>query len=433
MTSGSPERAAGAIALSGTVSAPVVPATTARPPRTTPRRRRAGRFASVLLVAPLVLFILGVFVLPLLGVLAYAVRNPEVRAALPRVAVAMEGWKDDGPVPDTAFDALAADLRASDGSPLVAEAARRLNYENAGYRTLVLKTARALRVIKPGPERWRDAFEAIDPRWVEPATWQAVRRASAAVTPFYMLAALDLRVSDAGAVTWAPEGERLFLNTLGRTMWIGAIVTLTCLLIGYPLAHALVSLPGRFSAPLMLCVLLPFWTSLLVRTSAWIVVLQKQGLANSVLLGLGLTKEPLQLVFNRFGLYVAMVHILLPFMVLPILSVMKGLPPSYMRASNSLGAHPARGFLEVYLPLTLPGVGAGCLLTFIIAAGYYITPTLVGGAGDQMVGYFIAFYTNTTINWGMAAALGTVLLGCIMVLYATLGRLIGVSRIAGIE
>jgi len=150
-------------------------------------------------------------------------------------------------------------------------------------------------------------------------------------------------------------------------------------------------------------------------------------------MGLRLTDGPLALVFNRFGLYVAMVHILLPFMILPIFSVMKGIPPTYMRASASLGAHPFRGFLQVYFPLTLPGVGAGALLTFIISAGYYITPTLVGGAQDQMLSYFIAFYANTTINWGMSAALGAVLLGCVILLYATVGRLIGVARIAGIE
>ena len=160
----------------------------------------------------------------------------------------------------------------------------------------------------------------------------------------------------------------------------------------------------------MILVLLPFWTSLLVRTGAWVVLLQREGPVNGLLQALGLTDEPLQLVYNRFGVYVAMTHILLPFMVLPLYSVMRGIPPEYMRAAASLGARPLRAFLRVYLPQTVPGIGAGCLLVFILAIGYYITPALVGGANDQMVSYFVAFFTNQTVNWGMAAALGAVLL-----------------------
>jgi putative spermidine/putrescine transport system permease protein len=178
---------------------------------------------------------------------------------------------------------------------------------------------------------------------------------------------------------------------------------------------------------------LPFWTSLLVRTSAWIVVLSREGIANTVLTSLGLVGEPLILVFNRTGVYITMVHILLPYMVLPIFSVMRGISPTYMLASSSLGARPLTGFLKIYLPMTLPGIGAGCLMTFIIGVGYYITPTLVGGANDNMISYFIAFYTNTTINWGMSAALGVIMLVCVLGLYATIGRWIGVSRIVGLK
>jgi len=344
------------------------------------------RLTSMLLVAPMVAFILAIFVLPLLGVLANAVRNPEVGTAFPNVTASLRGWDGAALPPDAAFDALAADLAAGSGTPPLAEAARRLNYEDSGYRSLVLKTARGIGAAAAARGSWRDKLAGIDPRWTDTRTWHAIRRASAALTGHYLLAALDLRTGDGGGIERVPEEERLFLDTLGRTLWIGSVVTLTCLLIGYPLAHALVSLPRRLGGPLMLCVLLPFWTSLLVRTSAWIVVLQKQGIVNGVLQGLGLTTEPLQLVFNRFGLYVAMVHILLPFMVLPILSVMKGIPRTYMRASHSLGAHPIRGFLTVYLPMTMPGVGAGCLLTFIISAGYYITPTLVGGGRAPKMG-----------------------------------------------
>ena len=151
--------------------------------------------------------------------------------------------------------------------------------------------------------------------------------------------------------------------------------------------------------------LLPFWTSLLVRTVAWVVLLQKEGVLNSLFLSLGIVNEPLKMIFNRFAVYVAMVHVLLPFMVLPLYSVMRGIPPSYVRAASSLGAQPFTAFRRVYVPQTLPGIGAGCLMVFIQALGYYITPALVGGADDQMISYFIAFYASKTVNWGMAAAL----------------------------
>ena len=175
--------------------------------------------------------------------------------------------------------------------------------------------------------------------------------------------------------------------------------------------------------------LLPFWTSLLVRTGAWVVLLQREGVVNDVLIALGLISEPLQLVYNRFGVYVAMTHILLPFMVLPLYSVMRGIPPQYMRAAASLGARPLRAFLRVYLPQTVPGIGAGCLLVFILAIGYYITPALIGGINDQMVSYFVAFFTNQTVNWGMASALGTVLLIVTLLLFALYARLVGIDRL----
>jgi putative spermidine/putrescine transport system permease protein len=202
-----------------------------------------------------------------------------------------------------------------------------------------------------------------------------------------------------------------------------------CLLLGYPVAYQLAALPVRISNLLLILVLLPFWTSLLVRTCAWVVLLQREGVVNDLLTAMNLTTEPLQLIYNRFGVYVAMTHILLPFMVLPLYSVMRGIGPHTMRAAASLGAGPVRAFLRVYLPQTLPGIGAGCLLVFILAIGYYITPALVGGTNDQMVSYFVAFFTNQTINWGMASALGAVLLLASLLLFVLYARLVGVDRL----
>jgi putative spermidine/putrescine transport system permease protein len=159
------------------------------------------------------------------------------------------------------------------------------------------------------------------------------------------------------------------------------------------------------------------------------VLLQNEGPINRALLALGMIDQPMQLVFNRFGVYIAMVHILLPFVVLPLYSVMKGVSPAFMRAAMSLGCPPFKSFWKVYFPQTLPGVGAGGLLVFILAMGYYITPALLGSPKEQMASYFVAFYTNETINWGMAAALSAVLLVATLVLYVFYSRHFGPARV----
>jgi putative spermidine/putrescine transport system permease protein len=206
-------------------------------------------------------------------------------------------------------------------------------------------------------------------------------------------------------------------------------VTLLCIVLGFPVAYLLATQPPRRANLLMILVLLPFWTSLLVRTAAWIVLLQEHGIVNNALIWLGIVDAPIRLIYNRIGVYIAMTHILLPFLILPLYSVMKGIKRSYMQAAVSLGASPTEAFIRIYLPLTLPGIGAGSLLVFILALGYYITPALVGGAADQMISYFIAFYTSDTVNWGMASALGTVLLIATLVLYWVYDRLIGISNV----
>jgi putative spermidine/putrescine transport system permease protein len=276
---------------------------------------------------------------------------------------------------------------------------------------------------------WRDRLIGLDPAWGETATWAAIQRAAAPLTPLYLLAAVDRQFDAAGQIVRAPPEQAIYVSIFLRTFWIGFVVTALCLLLGYPLAYKLATLPIRVSNLLLILVLLPFWTSLLVRTAAWVVLLQREGPINDALQALRLTEQPLQLVYNRFGVYVAMTHILLPFMVLPLYSVMRGIPPQYMRAAASLGAKPLRAFVRVYLPQTVPGIGAGCLLVFILAIGYYITPALVGGVNDQMVSYFVAFYTNQTVNWGMASALGAVLLIATLLLFALYARLVGIDRL----
>jgi putative spermidine/putrescine transport system permease protein len=228
-----------------------------------------------------------------------------------------------------------------------------------------------------------------------------------------------------GAIVHVPPGTTAYQALFKRTFVISALVTAAALIFGYPLAYWLSILPARRSNLLMILVLLPFWTSILVRISAWIVILQGSGLVNRLLLTLGVISSPLPLLFNRTGVLIAMTHILLPFMVLPLYSVMKSVPPSYQKAAISLGSHPFGAFWKVYVPQTLPGVGAGCLLVFITALGYYITPALLGGASDQMVSYYIAYFTNVALNWGMACALGTVLLIATLLLFACYKKIVG--------
>lgn len=396
---------------------------------------RGARVSSVLLAAPLLLFTLAVFVAPIVIILTNAVDNPEVSAGLPRTSAAIGGWTRHAELPpEDVFQALAADLRdrSPEATRNIAAAARRLNYEIGGFRSLLIATARGMKAAAPGADP-RQTLLGTDARWGDVGTWAAIKRAAPAHTAYYTLAALDLRQTIEGGIERVPADQRAYVDVLLRTLRIAGTTTLICLVLGYPLAALMVSASHGFAALLLGAVLLPFWTSLLAKTSAWIVILQQDGPINKLLMSSGLVSAPLPLIFNSTGLYIVMAHMMLPFMVLPIYSTMKGVPAYYMRASSSLGAHPIRGFLNVYLPMTLPGVGAGALLTFIVSAGYYITPSLVGSAREQMLGYFVAYYAYTSINWGLASALSLILLACVLTLYLLAGRLIGVRQIAGLK
>jgi putative spermidine/putrescine transport system permease protein len=390
------------------------------------RAQRLRQLEAVALIAPLFLFLLVFFLLPIAGMLVRSVENPELRATMPETAALIREWDGEALPDERTFATLAAEMRRTYEARTLADAAKRLNYDLEGFRQLMFGTARRLPDAAEGS--WRDTLIGIDEAWGERATWAAIQRAAAQITPIYLLAAVDRQFDAGGEVVRVPDQRAIYLDILGRTFWIGLVVTLFCLALGYPLAYKLAQLPPRISNLLMIFVLLPFWTSLLVRTGAWVVLLQREGPINDILQALRLTDAPLQLVYNRLGVYIAMTHILLPFMVLPLYSVMRGIPPEYVRAAASLGARPMVAFWRVYLPQTVPGIAAGCLLVFILAIGYYITPALVGGANDQMVSYFVAFFTNQTVNWGMASALGTVLLIATLGLYALYARIIGVER-----
>lgn len=386
-------------------------------------RRRDLRMA--LLTAPALAFLLIAFAAPIATFLFRAVDNGEVPATLPRTVAALAGWDGDGLPDEAAFRALALELRAADRAEL-AVLARRLNYHEAGYRSLILLTAQKLPA--EAPASYKDAMIAAHGLWGEREVWATLKQESGRLTPYYLLASLDLHQDVESSIVNAPAERAIYREIFARTFWISLIVTLTCLLLGYPIAYLLASLPTRISNWLMLLVLLPFWTSLLVRTLAWLIILQRDGVANQALVLLGLVPEPVQLIRTRLAVYLAMIHILLPFMVLPLYSVMRRIPPSLMRAAASLGASRPVAFWTVYVPQTTPGIGAGMVLVSVLALGFYITPMLVGGGDDQMISYFVAFYTNESVNWGMAAALGSWLLLFAMGLFLLLNRAVGVDR-----
>ncbi len=378
-----------------------------------------------LLIAPCLFFLLITFALPIGAMLLRSIEDPDLGETLPQSAAAFRAWPGIGLPPEDLVRVFVADVAAAQAKGTLPRAAKRLNFEIPGYRGLLLQTGRALTETPTGAGLAHLA--TLDARWADPAYWRAIKQASPNYTPRYFLAAFDLEFAAEGGVAQVPPDRRLYLRLLGRTIAVGAIVTGLCLLLGYPLAFFLASAAPRHRNLLLLLLLLPFWTSLLVRTTAWLVLLQNEGIVNALLTGLGLFETPQQLIRNRLGVYIAMTHILLPFMVLPIFSAMKGIPPVLMRAAYSLGAGPIRGFLRVYLPQSLPGVAAGALLVFIMSLGYYITPALVGGPGDQLLSYFIAENASATLNWGMAAALSMVLMLCVGLACLLFARLVGVA------
>src|SRR5574343_509460 len=411
--------------------AAVLPATELPGPSLKQRLARAERFnrlKSKALILPLLLFLLLTFLLPIGALLLRSVDNPEVVGSLPRTVEAISAWDGRGLPDESVYQAIASDIVEARRNQNLGDLSKRLNMELAGFRSLVSSTARKL-PLREEPASYQEAFLDLDERWGDPAYWQVIRRNASSVTPYYLLASLDHRIDDLGELAKATPDQAIYLDIFARTFWMSLVITAICLVLAYPLAYLLANLPTRSGNLLMILVLLPFWTSILVRVAAWIVLLQSGGLINGALLKLGLIDQPLELVFNRVGVYIAMVHILLPFMILPIYSVMKGISPTYLRAAVSLGCHPFASFWRVYFPQTLAGVGAGSLLVFIIAIGYYITPALLGSPNDQMVSYFVAFYTNTTINWGMATALGGLLLAATLVLYVVYSWLVGASKL----
>ncbi|WP_454818719.1 ABC transporter permease [Labrys neptuniae] len=391
------------------------------------RAERPARRAAFALSLPLQSFLLLAFFLPIAFLLIAAVGNPETRQILPQTLGALEGWDGSQIPPDAVFEAFETDLKAAHANRTAALLGKRLNYEISGSRSAVVAAGRLAASGQSGS--FKDALLASNAIWGNVEIWSVIKRNATAVTPYYLLMALDVTQSADGSFRWADENQGIFLGVLRRTLLIASMVTVGTLLMGYPVAYVLTLAPRGVGSVMLLMVLLPLWTSLLVRTTAWVALLQTDGVINDVLMFLGLIDEKVQLIYTRLGTVVAMTHIQLPFTILPIYSVMRAINPSHVRAARSLGAGPLSAFWRIYAPQTLPGVVAGCLMTFILSLGYYITPALVGGANDQMVSNLISIYINRELNWGMAAALGVVLLTVTVAIYVLFLRLVGADKI----
>jgi putative spermidine/putrescine transport system permease protein len=390
--------------------------------RRTTRRQRIWALA---LVLPLLVLLLLSFCLPIAALLGRAVYDPTMADGLPRTRAALAASTGSGVPGDAVFAALDADLVAARANDSVYGIAKALNALLPGARSRVLRAARS---AGDGSHATRASLSEADPFWSKDATWFAVRRGVQPFTTSYLLAALDLEWKRDGGIGNVAADQTIYRAVFLRTFAIAGTVTLATLALGFPLAWLLSSLSGRVASRLIMLVLLPFWTSILVRTAAWTVLLQKYGLLNELLLWLGISHDNFELMYTRTGLIIAMTHIQLPFTFLPIYSIMRTIDPSQMRAAYSLGARPLPAFLRVYLPQVLPGVAAGGLLTFILCLGYFITPALVGGPADQLISNFISDYINVELNWQMAASLSCILLALTLALSLLLGRLLGGGR-----
>ena len=395
------------------------------------RSLRARKVRALMLVLPLLAFILITFLMPIGDMLFRSVENQIVPDTLPRTVVALAGWDPaSGEAPaEPVYAALYEDLVEAVAARTHTRLGSRLNYENAGASGLFRKTGRDVARMDPALP-FKEQFIEVDGDWGQVGIWQTIQLFSGPYTSGYLLNAVDLQRTPEG-VESKPENERIYIRLFIRTLVMSLTITVFCALLGYPVAYLLASLPMRTSNLLMILVLLPFWTSLLVRTASWKVLLQQQGVINDLLVWSGLISDASRLVMinNATGTTIAMTHILLPFMILPLYSVMKGISPSYVRAAKSLGANDWTAFWRVYFPLSVPGLGAGGILVFILSIGYYITPELVGGTSGIFISNRIAFHISTSLNWGLAAALATLLLVAVLALYWTYDRVVGIDNV----
>ncbi len=387
---------------------------------------RQSRRRAMLLVAPPLAFLIFVFVIPIGNMLTRSVDDKLINDVMPKTLAAFEDWDKVSDPDESMYQAFYEDLKAAEKTD-IGKVSVRMNYAKPGWRSLVKRTARRIKRMEPP---YREAFIDADERWTDKSYWLSLGVMKDRTTMGYYLNAVD-RTFDFDKNIIHVEEERKVYNLLWwRTILVSFIVTIACLVLAYPVSYLLATLPMRISNLLMICVLMPFWTSLLVRIVAWMIMLQQNGVVNDTLVASGILDDEnrLAMMYNFNGTIIVMTQILLPFMILPIFSVMKTIPPSYMKAAQNLGATPTLAFIRVYMPQTIPGVGAGCILVFIVAIGYYITPELVGGKDGRLIGNMVAYHMQRSLNWGLAAAMGTILLVMILLLYWVYDKIVGIDN-----
>ena len=390
---------------------------------------RRAKIKALLLVAPLGLFILFSFALPIADMVKRSFYSPEVMEVLPKTADALGDWDGEGIPDEEVFAVFAQEMAAAREDRNIGVVSARVNYVMPGARSLFSKTSREAAKLESGP--YKPKIIEIDSDWSKNEVWSILKRESFPITTAYYLSAVDMRYNAQGEIEAVPSYMAIYKQLFWRTLWMSALITVLTILLGFPVSYLLANLPMRTSNLLMILVLLPFWTSLLVRTSSWIVILQSEGVLNDLLVFFGMFSQDNrpQMIYNKTGTIVGMTHILLPFMILPLYSVMKGIPPSYLRAARSLGANPVVAFVRVYVPQTIPGIGAGSILVFILSIGYYITPALIGGSKGQLISNFIAYHMQQSLNWHLAAALGSILLFVVLGLYYIYNKLVGTDAL----
>jgi|LGVF01.2.fsa_nt_gb putative spermidine/putrescine transport system permease protein len=379
------------------------------------------------LVLPLLLFILASFIIPILSLMVQGVKNDTYSSNMPASTAIMAEWDGVSEPTEAMFTALVTDLIQARANKTIGRVATRVNREYAGTRSMFTKSARkAAKLEAP----FMAAMLDLDDEWGDVAVWGAMKVSSQTYSPAFYAAAVDADYKADGSFVRLDPEDRIYVYLFIKTLVVALAVTLTTLALGYPVAWLLASLPVRQSNLLMILVLLPFWTSLLVRTTAWIAMLQSHGVLNNIFVWLGVTTDETRfsLIYNMTGTIIAMTHILLPFMILPLFSVMKGIPPTYLRAAKSMGANNWTAFWRVYFPGTIPGIGAGALLVFILSIGYYITPALVGGQDGQLISNFIAYHMQKSLNWSLAAALGGILLVIVLAIYWVYDKVVGIDN-----
>ena len=394
------------------------------------KSERKNKIRAILLVAPLLIFIFFTFVIPIGSMLTRSTDDSYINKIFPKTFKVYQKWDRQGLPPEEVYAAMFLEVKNASGFE-IGKASTRMNYAKSGWKSMIKKSKRKFKKIGEDEGPFKEKMIKVDKKWGNPEYWLVLGVMVDPTTYEYYLNSFDKKYDSEKNIIDQPEERRIYVKTWIKTFKVSILVTLFCLILGYPISYLLATLPLKYSNLLMICVLLPFWTSLLVRIVVWMVILQQKGVFNNLMVISGLIADEnrWQMMYNQTGTIIVMTQILLPFMVLPLYSVMKTISPNYMRAALNLGASPLHAFWKIYMPNSVPGISAGGMLVFVIAIGYFITPELVGGKDGQMIGNWIGYHLKTTLNWGLSAALGGILLIIMTVLYWIYNKLVGIENI----